>query len=88
MSNIYRKIKYVVEANYGMTEERTLYVHHNNSIDYVTFYDEDGTRLFGYGEWGIGKQLDLGQAIAKMLTSTEQQESCTPEEIAFIKSNS
>jgi len=46
MSHIRVKTKYQVQGAYGSTEKRTLYAHHNNSCDVVTFFDEDGTYLF------------------------------------------
>jgi hypothetical protein len=46
MSHIRVKTEYQVQGAYGSTEKRTLYAHHNNSCDVVTFFDEDGTYLF------------------------------------------
>lgn len=81
MSSSYRKIKYVQEGYYGLTEEKTLYIQYNNTTDHVTFKDENGETIFSFGEWGNGKELDLGQAIVKILsTSSNEQESCTIEE--------
>lgn len=42
MSSIRVKTKYYTEGVYGSTEEKTLYCVHNNTSDYVTYYDEDG----------------------------------------------
>jgi hypothetical protein len=41
MSRIRVKTKYNTEGIYGSTEEKILYADHNNSSDYVTYYDED-----------------------------------------------
>lgn len=46
MSHIKVKTEYQVSGAYGSTEKKTLYAHHNNSCDIVTFFDEDGTYLF------------------------------------------
>lgn len=45
MSSFKVKTTYNTEGIYGSTEEKTLYAVHNNSSDYVTFYDEDGEIL-------------------------------------------
>lgn len=45
MSSIRVKTKYNTEGPYGTTEEHTIFANHNNSSDYVTYYDEDGTIL-------------------------------------------
>lgn len=45
MSSTYLKTKYNEEGAHGRTEEKILYVHHNNSVDIVTFYDENGQYL-------------------------------------------
>lgn len=50
MSHKYEKIKYYEEGAYGSTEEHTLFCHHNNSCDVVTFYYEDGTPIFSFGD--------------------------------------
>jgi hypothetical protein len=46
MSHVRVKTEYQIQGAYGSTEKRTLYAHHNNSCDVVTFFDEDGTYLF------------------------------------------
>jgi len=85
MSSTYRKIKYVQEGIYGSTEHKTLYMKTNHSSDYTTFYDEDGDIIFGFGEWGIGDELDLGSAITTMLTTRDEKlESCTLEEMNLM----
>lgn len=42
MSHYRLKTKYNIEGDYGSTEEKDLFSHHNLSSDYVTFYDENG----------------------------------------------
>lgn len=46
MSHLRVKTEYQVSGIYGSTETRTLYAHHNNSCDVVTFFDEDGMDIF------------------------------------------
>ena len=46
MSHIRVKTEYDVEEPYGSTEKQVLYCDHNNSSDYVTFYDQNGGWLF------------------------------------------
>lgn len=46
MSHVRLKTTYNISDLYGNVEQRTLYAHHNNSCDIVTFYDEDGGVLF------------------------------------------
>ncbi len=46
MSHVRVKTEYQIQGAYGSTEKRTIYAHHNNSCDVVTFFDEDGTYLF------------------------------------------
>lgn len=58
MSHIYEKIKYFEEGNYGITLERTLFCHHNNTCDVVTFYYEDGTPIFSFNDTIEGNLLD------------------------------
>lgn len=45
MSHIRIKTKYLTEGNYGSIDENTLFCHHNNCSDYVSFYYEDGTHI-------------------------------------------
>lgn len=45
MSHLKVKTNYNVEGSYGTVESHTVYADHNNSSDYVSFYDEDGTLL-------------------------------------------
>lgn len=85
MSSIYRKINYVEQGEYGSTVERTLYVQFNATSDSVMVCDDSSNILLWYGEWGFGKQLDLGQALCKLLSSSDDElESCTVEEINTI----
>lgn len=85
MSSTYRKINYVEEGAYGSTIEKTLYAQFNATSDTVTIYDDKKNLILSYGEWGFGKQLDLGQALSKLLTSPDDElESCTREEIQTI----
>lgn len=65
MSSVRRKVKYYTQGNYGSTEERWLYSVHNNSSDFVTFYDHNGEYLFCFDEWS---PKDMGQAIIESLT--------------------
>jgi uncharacterized membrane protein len=58
MSHVRVKTKYNVEAAYGSTEEQTLYVHHNNSSDYVTVYDNEGKELFSFDDTMRNNLLD------------------------------
>lgn len=50
MSHIRVKTEYNVETEYGALEKRTLYAHHNNTCDVVTFYDENGKELFSFDD--------------------------------------
>lgn len=85
MSSTYKKINYVEEGAYGSTIERTLYAQFNATSDTVSIYDDNRNLILSYGEWGFGKQLDLGQALCKLLTSPDDElESCTREEIQTI----
>lgn len=45
MSSYTVKTTYNTEGDYGSTEKHTLYANHNNSSDYVTFFDEKGERI-------------------------------------------
>lgn len=71
MSHLYRKIKYTREAGYGTEEEMYIYMHQNNSCDYVSFYDENFNFIFGYGDT-TSKPLDI--QIMKLWT--KDIESC------------
>ncbi len=42
MSHVRLKTTYNEEGSYGSVDQYVLYAHHNNSSDYVTFYDEKG----------------------------------------------
>jgi len=80
MSNIYKKIQYVTQGPYGSTEYKNLYVHFQNSNDFIRVLEEDGNVLFSYNEWGVGDELDLGQAIIKVLTGNNNDLECLTEE--------
>lgn len=58
MSHCYRKIKYTREAGYGTEDEFYIYMHQNNTSDYVSFYDEGFNFIFGYGDT-TSKPLDI-----------------------------
>ncbi len=42
MSSVRIKTKYVTEDSYGNNVEHTIYAMHNNTVDVVTIFDEDG----------------------------------------------
>jgi len=42
MSSVRVKTTYNTEGPHGTTEEHSIYANHNNSSDYVTYYDENG----------------------------------------------
>lgn len=46
MSHIRVKTTYKVEGAYGSVEKVTLFAHHNNSCDVITFYGGEGEVLF------------------------------------------
>ena len=46
MSHIRIKTTYKGEGAYVSVEERTIFAHHNNSCDVITFYGEEGEVLF------------------------------------------
>ena len=85
MSSIYRKINYVEEGAYGSTVQRTLYAEFDATSDYVRIKDDTGNDILSYGEWGMGAELDLGQAIVQLLTThSSSVESLSREEISKI----
>ena len=58
MSHTRVKTTYNVQGNYGSTETKTLYCHHNHSSDYVVFYDEDGSiTQMCFNEWETNNNL-------------------------------
>lgn len=79
MSSTYRKINYVEEGAYGCSIERTLYARFNATNDYVTILNDNGDTVLEYGEWGSGVEMDMGQAIMKLLT--DETESMNVDEI-------
>jgi len=70
MSHRYRKIEYETMGPYGSTDTRTLYVHYNNTSDYVTVYDDSGKVVLSFDEWGF----DMGLALIKLLTNYDEHE--------------
>ena len=65
MSHLRVKTTYEVEGAYGSTEIGTLYCHHNNSCDIITFYTEDGeVANMCFQEWSRGK--DMWDAMIKL----------------------
>lgn len=48
MGSLNVKIKYNEEGAYGSVDEKTLYVTHSRSSDYVSVYDNEGKMLFCY----------------------------------------
>ena len=83
MSSIYRKIGYVEEGAYGSTVKRTLYTEFNATTYSVHIKDDNGNTVLWYGEWGMGDELDMGQAIVKLLTV--ETDSMTVDEITNFK---
>ena len=58
MSHVRVKTEYQIEGAFGSTEKKTLYAHHNNSCDVVTFFDEDGSYLFSVEDTMNNNLLD------------------------------
>lgn len=50
MSHVRVKTKYYEEGPYGSEIERTLFVHHNNSTDYVYVYDDEGKCILSFND--------------------------------------
>jgi len=50
MSKTKIKAKYIEDGEFGMIEEKTLYMEINNSNDLVTLYDDNGDRIMCYSE--------------------------------------
>ena len=58
MSHTKVKTTYSVQGSYGLTEEVTLYCHHNHSTDFTTFYHSDESVVeMTFGEWVTGNDL-------------------------------
>ena len=58
MSHTRVRTTYSVEGNYGSTETKTLYCHHNHGNDSTVFYDEDGSITeMCFDEWERGNDL-------------------------------
>lgn len=58
MSQCWEKIEYNVEGAYGSTETHILFCKHNNICDVVTFYYDDGTPIFSFGDTMEGNLFD------------------------------
>lgn len=58
MSHTKVKTEYDVEGPYGSIEKQVLYADHNNSSDYVTFYDGCGNWLFCVEDTRDNNMLD------------------------------
>ncbi len=69
MSSQYRKIKYDEEGPYGSTVERYLYIWSHDTVDVVHVYDDNGDKLFTFGETGF----DMGQALAVAFTNWKDE---------------
>lgn len=69
MSSIYRKINYVEPGAWGSTEKHTLYAQFNATSDSVRVYDDAKNLIIMYSEWGSRGELDMGQALVKLLDS-------------------
>ncbi len=69
MSSQYRKIKYDEEGPYGSTVERYLYIWSHDTVDVVHVYDDEGEKLFTFGETGF----DMGQALAVAFTNWQDE---------------
>jgi hypothetical protein len=83
MSRDYKKIIYRTEGNFGSTVNALLYAECNNSCDVVSIYSESGDLILCYSE-NIGGDMDMGQALVKLLTEWDSQERMTSSEIDFI----
>jgi hypothetical protein len=56
MSHVKVKTTWEEMASYGGTTIRTLYCHHNQSADTVTYYDEKGgVECMDFESWSTGK---------------------------------
>lgn len=82
MSHIYRKTQYATTGPYGETEMRTLYVHHNNSCDIVSFYAEDGAFLFSVEDTEKNNMMD---AIDRLYCDPDTCDPLNDEDIKLIK---
>ena len=86
MGSNYKKIEYDIEGSYGSTEKHWLYIESSRSTDAVNYYDQDGSLLFSFTEWG---DFDMGEAIKTSLTNWQdsRMKDLTIEEINKIKNN-
>lgn len=74
MSHLTYKTQYQTEGNYGSTEVHTLYVDHNLSNDYVTFYDENGGIILTVEDTIDNNILDAINRLYKLYSNSEKQE--------------
>jgi hypothetical protein len=58
MSHLYTKIQYCQEGSFGSFDEHTLYCHHNDCCDIVTFYRENGEPIFSFEDTLAGNIFD------------------------------
>lgn len=84
MGSNYKKIEFESDGSYGLTEKHWLYVESSRSCDYVNVYDENGKKLFGFGEWG---DFDMGDALVVAFTNwnDERMKSVSIEEMKKLK---
>jgi hypothetical protein len=84
MGRNYKKIQYESEGAYASTEKHWLYIESSRSCDYVNVYDENGNRIFGFGEWG---NFDMGDALIVALSNWnhERMKDLTIEEIQKLR---
>lgn len=69
MSHYRLKTKYNSEGSYGSIDEKTLYVHHNLSCDYVTFFDENGEVIMTIPDTIDNNLLDAVNRLYKPFTN-------------------
>jgi len=72
MSHTRQKVKYFEEGAYGSVNERTLYMHMNNSCDTTTFYDENGDSIFSFEDTLDKNIFDAMIALAYTSLSTKE----------------
>jgi len=89
MSKDRLKTTYKTEGPYGTEEEHTLFVTHNYSTDYVTFYDSNGEWLLAVPDTIDNNVLD---AINKLynhngIDLAEGVEQMTKEDIDKCRNN-
>lgn len=80
MSSQFYKTTYEVEGPYASVEEKTMYVHHCNTVGVVVFYDEDGNVIFSKSdftsnnEWAAINRLMSPETDGKLSTLVEFME--------------